>query len=228
MHRRITILVLAIAASLVAPVHAADWQRSAQQALRVELQVKYPDVKEWSISSLLSRKQEHQLADLQDAQVTVLRVGARSAVRLVWKTENRSARSTVWFAVEGSRRALTASASIAPGTPLEQSAVHVGTANAFVTSCTPIQATERLAGMRAKRWIAAQEPLCVESLEPQPFVARGEQVSVQARVGLVTITAKGIAQEDGELGQELKIKNPSSGEVYIAAVTARGEVTVGE
>jgi flagella basal body P-ring formation protein FlgA len=59
-------------------------------------------------------------------------------------------------------------------------------------------------------------------------VARGDNVAVYAKVGLVTITATGIAQEDAELGQRLKVRSPSSGEVYSAAVSGRGEVMVRE
>jgi flagella basal body P-ring formation protein FlgA len=43
---------------------------------------------------------------------------------------------------------------------------------------------------------------------------------------LVTVVVNGIAEQDGKVGDRLQVRNPDSGELFIASVSAEGEVVV--
>ncbi len=225
--RHFTFVLLGIAACTSAPA-SAQWRAEAERTLTLELQKAYPDVRQWSVAPLVSEQQETLLSDVDVRSIRVTKLGARSAVRLRTHKFGKSHESTVWYAVEGIRSALVASQPIAAGASFEASAIRGGEVKAFVAQCTPVTDSQSVAGMRAVRKLETDDPVCREWIEPQPLVARGDNVAVYAKVGLVTITATGIAQEDAELGERLKVRSPSSGEVYSAAVSGRGEVMVRE
>ena len=68
--------------------------------------------------------------------------------------------------------------------------------------------------------------ICAEDIEPKPPVSRGERVIVHSSAGLVTVVVSGIAEQDGNIGDRLQVRNPENGELYLASVAAEGEVVV--
>lgn len=62
-------------------------------------------------------------------------------------------------------------------------------------------------------------------IEAIPAVVKGKDVKVHASSGSVALQITGIAMEDGDLGNWVKVKNPSSGEVFQAYVVKINEVT---
>lgn len=207
----------------------ASWRAAADEALLPALRAAYPEVNDWTLTPLLGKGQDERLQRRLPGRVDVVRLGSRSAVRLSWREEGaRSAHSTIWFAVEGKQNVLTASSTIRSGTALAPQLVVQSTGNGLAVACTPIVSGQALVGMRARVTMHQGQVICAQSIEPRPPVARGEDVLVRAMAGAVTILAKGVAQQDGSLGQILRIKNPSSGDTYLAAVSGAGEVVVHE
>lgn len=89
---------------------------------------------------------------------------------------------------------------------------------------TPIQSKERLTGMRAKRTLRAGEVLTEEILEPIPLVSRGQKVVLRATYGGVEVTAIGVAESDGMLGDVISVVNSTSGKAVHAYVVGEGIV----
>lgn len=225
--RHLTAVLAAMTACTCMPA-SAEWRAEAERVLSTELQKAYPDVQQWSVMPLLAERQEAALSSTDPESIRVGKLGARSAVRIRTQKTKQPHEVTVWYAVSGTRPALVTSRPMQAGEAFEPSSVRIGEAQVFTAQCTPLTTPESIVGMRSLRRLGADDPVCSEGVESQPLVVRGESVAVHAKVGLVTISAKGIAQEDGGLGQRLKVRSPSSGEVYSAAVSGRGEVMVRE
>lgn len=207
---------------------AAGWQDAAEQALTAELRRAHPDVGEWTIEPLVGRRQESRLDAADSFDATVIRIGKRSAVRLLSRANARPVSTLIWFAVSGLQSLPTAKSEIRAFAPLGPEATQYEQRDAMSLSCEPIRAPEALAGMRARSRIPAGAVICTEAIESRPAVGRGEQVTVVSTAGAITITGLAVAQEDGSIGQVLRVKSPSSGETYAAAVTGEREVRVHE
>jgi flagella basal body P-ring formation protein FlgA len=121
---------------------------------------------------------------------------------------------------------LTAKSEVRALAALAAEAAQYELRDAMDLACEPVASPEALTGMRARVRIPAGAVLCTSSIELRPAVGRGEQVTVVSTSGPVTITGRAVAQQDGSIGDVLRVKSSSSGEIYAAAVTGEREVTV--
>lgn len=70
------------------------------------------------------------------------------------------------------------------------------------------------------RDLPANTPLKLQDLKPSAMVKRGQQVTVAVGEGKgFLITVKAEAQQDGLLGEQIRLKNPESGRSITAVVT---------
>jgi flagella basal body P-ring formation protein FlgA len=204
----------------------ARWQPQVEQVLRSALAERWPQVQEWSMRPLLTKRQRTKLDALTIRQVAVAQTGARSTVRVISGTSSHEMTTTVWFAVEGREPVLSATSALSAGTVLSPQHVSVRMQDVLARDCTLSGGMGALIAMRLKRAVQAGEMLCSADVEPAPLVARGEAVTVRAIAGAVTLTTRGIAERDGMLGSVLPVRNLASGATFEAAVTGRAEVTV--
>ncbi|WP_252724447.1 flagellar basal body P-ring formation chaperone FlgA [Vibrio hepatarius] len=79
-------------------------------------------------------------------------------------------------------------------------------------------------GKLALRRIRSGQILNPQQLESPPLVEKGNQVIVKASKNGFTATTKGVALEQGSLGQQIDIKNLSSEKEIKAIVTGRNQV----
>lgn len=227
------VLAAIVAAHCVVTNSAADdavatWRDVTDRVLMPALQAAYPGVVDWTLQPLVGKHHAERLRGELPVDASVARLGSRSAVRLTWKQDRRLVHSTVWFAVEGSQPLLAASSLIQAGSTLTPALAMERVTNAVAITCTPVSSAQALVGMRARRTLQEGEVICEQLIEPRPTVTRGEDVVVRSTAGAITITAKGVAQQDAVLGQVLRIRNPSSGDTYLASVSGEGEVVVHE
>jgi len=83
-----------------------------------------------------------------------------------------------------------------------------------------IQAEHELANTELVRDLPANTPLKSQDLKAATMVKRGQQVTVAVGEGkgfLITLRAE--AQQDGTLGDQIRLKNPESGRLLTAVVT---------
>jgi len=99
------------------------------------------------------------------------------------------------------------------------------------TTTTPgVRALQDLNGavaMWTTQTIPAGTVLTEQMVAPMPAVQRGAMVTVVVHRGALWISAAGVAQEDGVLGQMVPVKIQSTGVTVSARVTAPDEVQVG-
>jgi flagella basal body P-ring formation protein FlgA len=85
-------------------------------------------------------------------------------------------------------------------------------------------------GQRSRRLIRVGEMLQPAALETEPFVFRGQAVTVWVRQGALVIRASGRAQQDGRLGDTIDVRRDGSerqAEIFEAVVTGPGTVSMG-
>lgn len=224
-----TTLLRAVMVMLVsAGAHAHSWQSASHDALLSSLHTQFPLVEEWQAVPLVSRRQQEMLDQMDDVTVDVVRMGKRSAVRIATIRGERPTRATVWFAVTALQTVPVASMDLGAGEVVGEHSLTTALTDVFDLGCTPATDVTRAVGMRLRASVAAGGGLCAEHLKVPPLVTRGERVSVRSVAGLVTIQTTGVAQQDGDLGKVLRVRNANSGATFLAAVTGRGEVTVHE
>lgn len=81
-----------------------------------------------------------------------------------------------------------------------------------------------LLGLQAKRRIPAGQVLSRQHLTAQLLVEKGSHVLITVQSGGFAASTKGIAMEDGQLGQRIKVQNISSGVIVEAEVVAEARV----
>jgi flagella basal body P-ring formation protein FlgA len=83
-----------------------------------------------------------------------------------------------------------------------------------------------LSGMRAKRNLRAGEILTRDMVEPIPVIKKGDRITITVRFGGVRISAQGTAQEDGVLGDRIRVKRDGSQKDLICVVMGKGQAFV--
>jgi len=83
---------------------------------------------------------------------------------------------------------------------------------------------QALVGMQAKRRIAAGQVISRHLLVHKLLVEKGSHVVIKVQTAGFAASTKGVALQDGQLGQRIKVQNLSSGTVLEADVVAEATV----
>jgi len=70
------------------------------------------------------------------------------------------------------------------------------------------------------------QPLTTGDVARPVLVARNSAVRMRLDAGEISLSAQGVAMEDGGLGETVRVQNPTSKAIVLAMVTASGEVRV--
>ncbi|WP_036181287.1 flagellar basal body P-ring formation chaperone FlgA [Marinomonas sp. MED121] len=81
-------------------------------------------------------------------------------------------------------------------------------------------------GLIAKRNININTFITKQLTELPIIVKRGQNILISAQSGQINVRMNGIAAEDGTLGQQIKVKNISSGRFVYGKVVSEGEIRV--
>lgn len=83
---------------------------------------------------------------------------------------------------------------------------------------------ELIIGKEAKYPVAKGEAFRTSALGAPLVIKRGEEVSIQATVGAISVVTNGVATGDGRLGQQIRVKNNQSERIINARVVGPGKV----
>lgn len=86
-------------------------------------------------------------------------------------------------------------------------------------------APEMVVGRRARMALGEGQPVTVRQLEPVWLVEKGNPLSLVATADGLQVSAPAEAQEDGQLGDVVRVRNLSSGREVKAVVTGTNIVT---
>lgn len=81
-------------------------------------------------------------------------------------------------------------------------------------------------GMAARRPLAQGAPVLGEQLEPPLLVKRGDSVLITAEGTTIAVKMNGVAMTNGRRGEQIRVRNSSSGKIVAARVAAAGMVEV--
>jgi flagella basal body P-ring formation protein FlgA len=131
----------------------------------------------------------------------------------------------VWFAVEAWKTVPVAKADLAAGSVLRAS-------DLVLESRDVAQAGKVLdvmpgeTGVRLRQPLRRGMPVALGALESTAAISRNQAVAVKIAAGSIVIETAGIAQDNGRVGDMVKIKNPGSSEIFLATVLEPGVVSV--
>jgi flagellar basal body P-ring formation protein FlgA len=83
-----------------------------------------------------------------------------------------------------------------------------------------------LSGCRAKNILTAGRQVGLARLEKIPDVSTGGTVTLVGTVGILEIRAKGVALQNGAIGETIAVRNTDSGKVVSGKIIASGAVAV--
>jgi flagella basal body P-ring formation protein FlgA len=190
------------------------------------LQGAYPEVTSWGLTPMLSERQSSALDTDAEIRIEAVALGRRSAMQVSWQNGEERRRQAVWFEVSGQRAAWLVTTDVKRNESIVAETLRVDEQAPWQPGCRAVSPSTAVQGMRARKALRAGDVLCAEDMEPKPPVSRGDRVLVRSSAGLVTVVVSGIAEQDGKVGDRLQIRDPQSGALYVASVSAEGEVVV--
>jgi flagella basal body P-ring formation protein FlgA len=96
----------------------------------------------------------------------------------------------------------------------------------LATLRNPCLDAQELVGKKLRRLVRMGAPFIRSGLETPPMVKRGEMVTITASKGTLTVTARGLAQENGGEDDTIRVKNINSQKEIFCRVTAPSSVEV--
>lgn len=87
--------------------------------------------------------------------------------------------------------------------------------------------TEDLVGQRLRTRTSAKSPVRRVAVEAPPVIARGDVVHVVARGRGIHISRQAVAQQDGAIGQTIRVKTTSGDDVLLGKIESETLIVVG-
>lgn len=115
---------------------------------------------------------------------------------------------------------LVAKAELRPGAPLTESDIAIEQFEGAWLTAPP--APGDVIGLMPRRPIAAGSVITAELLERPIEIARGDEVMVSATRGGIVLRVSGIAETAGKRGEQIVIRNATSGKRFRARVQGKG------
>jgi flagellar basal body P-ring formation protein FlgA len=124
------------------------------------------------------------------------------------------------------RPALIASERIPCGATIEASQVATRVMEQFPLSGPALDSMAQATGKIARRTILPGQRIAASALAESTDVARGETVRVQVVDGPALLTFDAVAESSGRKGDQVMLRNPSSGRTFRGLVEDKGKVMV--
>ncbi|WP_167285113.1 flagellar basal body P-ring formation chaperone FlgA [Marilutibacter alkalisoli] len=135
-------------------------------------------------------------------------------------------RMTVWAAMEDRRAVLTYATDVA--VDIEASGLSLQLAEVDMTCCTDseVASPEAIKEMRTARAVRAGQPVMTRDFEPVPAVLAQSEVAIEVQAGSVRLSTRGVALQDGGIGDRIAVRPRHSREAISSRVTAKQKVRV--
>ncbi len=130
-------------------------------------------------------------------------IAVTSAGRLIRKDRVR-------FCVSLWKLAITAATDIRSNTEISHSLVSRESVDVLTARGEVVESLSELAGTRVVRPVRAGQPIALVDIEPVPAVLKSREVEVIYASGKIAIKMKGMALEDGIIGETVMVSIPTS------------------
>jgi flagella basal body P-ring formation protein FlgA len=112
-------------------------------------------------------------------------------------------------------------------TDLSESMFETRTIDITAIKGAPVENMETVSSMRSKSRIAPGEVLTEEEIEKIPVIFSGDEVKAEKNVGAVSINVSAFAREDGNIGDNIKIRTIDNKQ-FVARVVSHNKVLIEE
>ncbi|MEE2025844.1 flagellar basal body P-ring formation chaperone FlgA [Alkalimonas mucilaginosa] len=119
--------------------------------------------------------------------------------------------------------AVVARQNLSPGTRISADMLQLEQRERRLQRGTPVENPDLIVGARNRRAISLGQ---IISLQDLCLVCRGDVVTIHVDHATLSVSATGIAEQDGSLGDLIQIRNRQSNKLIDARVTAVNEVKV--
>jgi len=120
----------------------------------------------------------------------------------------------------------TLARSVLPGDIIQADDIAWQEKRAHQVNRTQVSNPDAIIGMQARRSLSAGMPILATDIEPNMVVKRRDVVTLVVESAAMRLTARGVALEDGALGDIVRIRNTTSDRVVEGRVAAAGLVEV--
>lgn len=132
----------------------------------------------------------------------------------------------VWFAVSATTDVLVAKENLDPQQPLAAILFERQRLDIASLAQPPVDPASDLRLLRVRRSLAQGTVLLASDIEQTPPVARNQDIALKVVAGGVTIETQATALSDAMIGKSVRVRNPRSGEEFVAIVVAPGMAEV--
>lgn len=159
--------------------------------------------------------------------------GARVLPRMcVWLDVMRDGkpyrRMPVWLNVRAYAPVVVVRQSLAPRQKLSNLAVVQEERDIAKLQGNALKTSDEAIGKRARHHIPAGTVLRESDVEPSPVVLADQEINVLVASGAVVVETKAVAEEEGHVGEYIRVRNPSSAAIFVARVVGDKSVVVTE
>lgn len=140
-----------------------------------------------------------------------------------------SCEATQWYLyvnakIEQLQRVVVTSDMLSPNTILTQNNLSVADIKTSALRRTTFANIDELLGARVKYRVRPGQPINPNMV---CFVCKGDLITLSARTDGLSISTKAVAQEDGNIGDTIQVKNSRSNKVVFARVAAADVAVIG-
>ncbi|GEM_PF-2673426 len=132
----------------------------------------------------------------------------------------------VWLAVSAYKPVLVSAHALAARAPVANNDFRIEERDVTDLMRVALSSTHDVTGARAQRSLPAGAVMLTGDVEALPAVARDQEVRVQVASGSVLLETSAVAEQEGKIGDQIRLRNVSSDRSYLGRVVGMGQVSV--
>lgn len=134
----------------------------------------------------------------------------------------------LWLAVSAYRPVIVARRAYRFKEPLARADFVVEERDIAGSRDAPLALDATIAGTRARRALAAGQVVHAADVEARPSVLAEQEIDVRVLAGPIAIDTRAIAEQEGAVGELIRVRNPSSALTYTARIVDDGKALIAE
>ena len=214
---------------------AFDIQKESESSIRAFVVSQKPEWKNEKININLNGN-ENIFNNLSNEDVVSIKIPQafrltkitpKMLVPVVFGLSNKNSRSAnLWVRVELYKDVVIAREKIRKGSIISQESVTVSNREVALMPDTYFEDIKEVSGKMAKSTINAGSIINIWMLKLQPVISKGSKIKVSVTGSNIVIETEGIALEDGQIGDKIKVRRSDSGKTFDAIVINSESVEV--
>ncbi len=132
----------------------------------------------------------------------------------------------IWLRIKANKDVLVANSRVDLGRKDSDIYFRLENVNVANLSSAPLENEKELFNKETKKVLLAGNVITKDHLRPIPIVKQGDMVTIETISGKVYLASSAIAVEEGQVGNQIKLKSVSSGEFMKGIVLPNGRVFI--